>query len=283
MRAPILALVLASVPAIASAQEAPPPPAAPPIAPMTAPAPVAGQVTAPPAELPADIARLEDPNIDRVFLMPSADTQPKGTLAFNDYELFLLGLTYGVTDNFQVSATALAPIVEEMPIVLSGSGKLRLVSEGRVHFALQGTLTYLEDRSDSDFEGDSEGSALGLSAGALATFCLDAPCRSALHASVTGFLPVAENTSSGDFAVVYSAGATIKVAKHVKLLGEVTSAGISESNGGFDAAEGALLSYGVRFFSDSVAGDIGFVKPVGEGGDDELVAGIPFINFTFRQ
>jgi hypothetical protein len=167
-----------------------------------------------------------------------------------------------------------------MPIYLSGSGKLRLVSQGRVHFALQGTMTYVDDGE----EGESDdGGALALSGGALASFCLDGPCRSALHASVTGVVPVAENTSSSDFAVIYSAGATIKIAKHVKLLGEVTSAGINDSNDGFDGADGALLSYGVRFFSDSVAGDVGFVKPLGLDDDDDLVAGFPFINFTFRQ
>jgi hypothetical protein len=277
MRAPILALVLASVPAIASAQEAPPPP----IAPM---APPAAGVVAPAAE-PADIARLEDPNIDRVFLLPSADTQPKGTFAFNDYELFMIGLTYGVTDNFQLSATTLAPIVKDMPTFLSASAKLRVVGEGRVHLALQGTLTYVNDGDD----GDSEESVFGGSLGALATFCLDEPCRSALHASVTGMAPIAENNSSENFLLVYSAGATVKVAKHVKLLGEVTSAGINDEDSGFDQAEGALVSYGVRFFSGSIAGDVGFVKPLysddeGDGDDDDdFLLGVPFINFTFRQ
>jgi hypothetical protein len=272
MRASIIAFALASIPALASAQEAP------------AAAPAVTAVSAAPAEEPADIARLEDPNIDRVFLMPSADTQPKGTFAFNDYELFMVGLTYGVTDNFQLSATTLAPITTSMPTYVSASAKYRFLSEGRLHLAAQGTLSYFGDGGS----GDEEDHVMAGTIGALATFCVDQQCRSAVHANVTGVLPIAANTNSEDFGVIYSLGATVKVAKHVKLLAEVTSAGIHDSEDGFSAGEGALVSYGARFFGGgSIAGDIGFVKPLGggegDGDDDEFLLGIPFINFTYRQ
>jgi hypothetical protein len=279
MRAPILALVLASVPAIASAQEAPP------IAPMMPP-PAAG-VAAPAAES-ADIARLEDPNIDRVFLLPSADTQPRGTLSLNDYELFLFGMTYGVTDDFQISATALLPVTDDMSGFASASAKFRLLSRGRVHLALQGSLTYVGDGDDdappeaSEGVDDDEGGALGVSAGALATFCLDAACRSGLHASVTGLMPVTGDSTTEDYVAIYSAGATVKVAKHIKLLGEVTGVSFRDHDDSFLEGDGALVSYGVRFFSHSVAGDIGFVRPL-TGEEDTFLLGLPFVNFTFRS
>ena len=275
MRAPILAVILASVPALAAADEVAQAPAPAPTATAPAYAPVATI-----EQQPVVVnARAEDPNIDRVFLLPSAETQPAGTLSFNDYELLLLGVTYGVTDNFQITGQALAPIVKDMPTFLNGSAKLVVLRTDRLRLAVQGGLTYVNANDD----GPDNDSALGASLGGIVSICLDADCHSMATGSVTGFSAIAGDNTDNDIGILYSGGVTAKVAKHAKLLLEVTSAAAQTSESGFTSADSALVSYGVRFFSSSIAGDIGFVKPVGDAGDDDFILCLPFINFTYRQ
>jgi hypothetical protein len=96
-------------------------------------------VTGTPAT-PAARATATDPNIDRAFLLPTAMTQPAGSLTYNNYELLLHGITYGITDRVQASVTVLSPIVEDMPFVGFAAVKGRVVATDRFNLALQGSL-----------------------------------------------------------------------------------------------------------------------------------------------
>src|SRR5262249_58632803 len=89
---------------------------------------------------PAPGATSTDPNIDRGFLLPTAMTQPAGSVTYNNYELLLHGVTYGITDRVQASVTVLSPIVRDMPFVGFAAVKGRIVSTDRFHLALQGSL-----------------------------------------------------------------------------------------------------------------------------------------------
>jgi len=119
-----------------------------------------------------------DPNIDRGFVLPTAMTQPAGSVTYNNYELLLHGVSYGLTDRLQLSATVLAPIIKEIPFVGSVALKGQLYRGERLHLALQGSLggAYSQDGGDGAFIG-------GL--GALASVCLRQDCSSLLSASVT--------------------------------------------------------------------------------------------------
>ncbi len=88
---------------------------------------------------PAAGATSSDPNIDRGFLLPTAMTQPAGSVTYNNYELLLHGVSYGITDRVQASVTVLSPIVRDMPFVGFASVKGRIVSTDRFHLALQGS------------------------------------------------------------------------------------------------------------------------------------------------
>ena len=46
---------------------------------------------------PAAGATSADPNIDRGFVLPTAMTQPAGSVTYNNYELLLHGVSIGVT------------------------------------------------------------------------------------------------------------------------------------------------------------------------------------------
>jgi hypothetical protein len=253
-------------PALARAQDAPPPYAPPPPGYGS---PPETTVAPPPPEGP-NPGLDSDPHIDRVWFSPTAITQPAGSFEFNDWELILLGLTYGVTDNFQLSAVILPPLVEDMPFVGALSGKLSLPIGERVHFGVGATIGY-ESEDDT---------AVGL-LGAVVSICTDGPCASLFSVFVyTGF-----SLSDDDDAVPFAYGVSLmqRVATHVKLLLEVASGGLIASTDA-DFAEGALVSYGVRFFGDNIAGDVGFVRPIsfGRDYDDPFILGIPAVTISYR-
>jgi hypothetical protein len=84
-----------------------------------------------------------------------------------------------------------------------------------------------------------------------------------------------------DIGLLLNVSFSWEVARIVKLLLEVDlPAGLH--NGEFDVAEGVLINYGVRFFNETFAGDIAFVRPVGGDGDDPFILGFPLATFTVR-
>ncbi len=85
--------------------------------------------------------------------------------------------------------------------------------------------------------------------------------------------------------VVYGGSIVHRVGRHVKLLGEVTSAagGTTGASGDLENLEGVLVGYGVRFHTNSIAADVGFLKPVAtDGSDDDLLLGLPFASVSYR-
>src|SRR6185503_6351501 len=94
------------------------------------------------------------PNIDRGFIQPTALTQPAGKLTYNNYELLIHGLTYGLTERLQVSVTALLvpPVLKGSLFVGAAALKWRFLSTARLHLAVQGSAGYVStsfDDSDS--------------------------------------------------------------------------------------------------------------------------------------
>lgn len=272
----ILLQLTAVVPSFAQEAVAPAPTPAPPPAPL--PAATAAEATQAPA------GRYEDANIDRAWLTPTAFTQPVGSWSFNDYELFMVGLTYGVTDDVHLTASTLLPIVEDMPFVGLFGGKAKLVTSGRLHVAAAGTLMVVSaEVSTTGTTGDSsdrETTWLAL-VGGVASYCLDEGCHSLLSGVLmTGF---AEESDNSQLPLTLSGSALYKVSRRIKLLVEVSGAAtFGEVN---ELARGALVGYGLRFCSGELAGDVGFLKPFdseSDEGDDVLPLGMPWITFTYR-
>jgi hypothetical protein len=249
---------------------------------LTTLAPVALAQTVDPAAVSATAsasAEDSDPNIDRGFLLPTAMTQPAGSFTYNNYELLLHGLTYGLTDRVQLSVTVLSPITKDMPFFGSAAAKGRIYTGERLHLALQGSATYA-----TAFDEGTDGIGL-LGAGALASLCLRADCSSLLSASATYQIGFALGGQADGTAhmLVYGASVVHRVGRHVKLLGELASAAVRAQSQSFDNAPGLMASYGVRFHGNSIAGDVGFMKPfLTDKGDDDFLMGLPFINLSYR-
>jgi hypothetical protein len=63
--------------------------------------------------------------------------------------------------------------------------------------------------------------------------------------------------------------------------GDSSSAAGQSGSSGLDNISGFLLSYEVRFYTGSLACDVGFINPVGDS-DDSLLLGIPFVSISYR-
>jgi hypothetical protein len=238
-------------------------------------------VVASPAASPPAAA---DPNIDRGFIQPTAMTQPQGSLTYNNYELVLHGLTYGITDHVQTSLTVMAPLVRDMPFLGTASVKWRFLSTPRFHLALQGSATMIHVFDDGLSDGASSNNAYAVGAGAFASYCLRDDCSSLASLSATYQLAIAGRSGDTAHAIIYGGSIVHRVSPHVKLLGEVTSLATTNSvaDSGFDNVSGALVSYGVRLHTANIASDVGFMKPIVSEDSDPFLLGLPFINVSYR-
>jgi hypothetical protein len=114
----------------------------------------------------------------------------------------------------------LSPIVRDMPFVGFGAVKGRIVATDRFHLALQGSVGWGHAFNASD----NDANVYTVGAGAFASYCLRQDCSSLASASATYSLGL---TGSGDapaHAVIYGGSVVHRVARHVKLLGEIASA-----------------------------------------------------------
>jgi hypothetical protein len=229
-----------------------------------------------PTEATAATGVAEDPNLDRGFLLPTAMTQPQGSITYNNYELLLHGFTYGITDHLQASVSVLSPIVQGMPFFGSVAIKTRVLDADRFHLALQGSAALVSSE------------ALLLGPGVLGSYCLSADCAALLTASATYQLGLPLGSEvSGENTLIYSGGLVQRLTWHLKLLVEVMSAATArvrgESLDQLDNVPGVLVNYGVRFHAARVAADVGFVRPINtDGSDGYFVLGLPFVNLSYR-
>ncbi|HEY7372125.1 MAG TPA: hypothetical protein VIF57_08210 [Polyangia bacterium] len=235
-------------------------------------------VTAAPS--PAARGTSDDPNIDRGFLLPTAMTQPAGSVTYNNYELLLHGVSYGITDRVQASVTVLSPIVQDMPFLGFASVKARIVSVDRFHLALQGSLGWGHSFDSSDTSRD----AYTAGAGAFASYCLREDCSSLASVSATYQAVFPGSFSNRTDMVIYGGSIVHGVGRHFKLLGEVASAaGRGGGSGDLENIDGVLVGYGVRFHTDAIAADVGFMKPVsGSATDGDFIMGLPFVSVSYR-
>lgn len=238
----------------------------------------AGPAAAP--QLPTDQeGRLDDASIDRGWLMPTAMTQPAGSIAFRATEILHMGVVYAPTDRLQLSATLLTPVTKDFLLWAMIGGKLRALDVGRFHVAILGDLLFASLQGVDLFDtGITVGraSAWALLGGAAATWCLDESCRSLASAFVyTGYN---QYVGSRVWPILY--GATLTYGHHVKLLIEADSAAlIGDVN---MAARGALVTYGVRVTYRNLSGDFGFTRPFASDVDLGWKLGLPVLALTYR-
>lgn len=222
---------------------------------------------------------LTDANADRLGLFPTAHSLRAGQFVLNDYELFLVQMGYGVTDRLQLAAATVLPNWEGIPFILNLSAKYRYYDSTRVKLAVLGTITLISQHSGLGNLG-TVGNAL--------SYCLDDRCDNMLNATVIANI---QTFSEGTvFLWMGGAGGSFKVARRLRLLAEVATAGLfavasGSGKSGSATVPGGLLTYGLRLFGEDLAADLLFVKPFSTTGafkDFPLPLGIPVVNVSYK-
>lgn len=225
----------------------------------------------------------EDPRGDHGLLVHTALTQPKGTFTFHDRELVFPGLTYGISDRAQVSATVMA-----MPValVVVGEAKMRLLDRGNFHFAIDSVF------SSVNIPGE-EGTALAGLFGATATQCFDRHCRTTLSASLmAGGIRLTSFPDDGINMIYASAGLATRLVPGVKALFEMQTFLVRETDDQFDDDEWErllTLMAGVRLYNRRIVVDLGFMSAAErrswgwqfiDGVTENIL--VPWGNFAYR-
>ncbi|HMI91978.1 MAG TPA: hypothetical protein VK509_11470 [Polyangiales bacterium] len=110
---------------------------------------------------------------DRVVLVPTAETQPAGTLFLSSYEIVGAGVGYAFSDRMQVSlvgATTFTALWAEINV------KANLLRSRWLRIAAQTSIDYAR--------GEDEELPFGRIGGTL-QLCFDLPCRSSMSAAAT--------------------------------------------------------------------------------------------------
>ncbi|MGA9363267.1 MAG: hypothetical protein WBW16_02755 [Bacteroidota bacterium] len=189
--------------------------------------------------------RRADPNQTRLLFAPNARSLKAGQGYFSAYEIFFPFLAVGVTDFATVSGgMTLFPGASDQLFYLAP--KVRAI-HGK-DFDLAGGVLYLNATS-----GSSEGLGILYGVGTYGT------ANEALTIGLGwGF---AEGKVKDKPILLL--GGEARVSNSVKLITE---------NWIPPSSDVSLISFGVRFFGDNLAADLGFVYPAGSG-----ISGFPFL------
>lgn len=214
----------------------------------------------------------QDANADHNILTPTAETINQGDLTFNSYELFFAGMSYGVTDDLQLTFTTLLPIVNSIPFVGLFTAKYKLMDNGNTAFAILPGLLYTK------YEGASAGSF-----NLTAVFSMSLNQDNLLSFSSTMNIPFLENKTLDGMLFTFTAAINSRISKYVKLVAELSLAG-AYANGEFHlGTEAMLFNYGIRFFNKDLAAMLSFLRPIITGdGENPIILGYPYVTFTAK-
>jgi hypothetical protein len=206
-------------------------------------------------------APAEDPQADRVVLLPTAYTHPQGTIYASSYEILVLQAGYAFTDNTQVTLTTL-PVTNESVAIVDLTLKSAVIRGERVRVALLS--------SASGAIGRDIGVLLIGRAGGVVQLCADAACGSSLSLSTNVVL------AGGTVAMANGVGAIVRAGRVVSLLGELaTLVPVGAQGGQFN---GSAIGGGVRFHWPHIGFDLALMHFL-----DSATATLPFVAFTYRS
>jgi len=214
--------------------------------------------------------RFQDANADHVVLFSTAETHPKGTFYFTDYELIFLQAGYAVTDSVQVSFTGVPPLVKDQPYFFDLAVKGNFLRTDVLRLAIigAGTVVVAPDANPNTL--------LGARVNGVSQFCFEALCKSSFSLNVGTFL---NSESNMIVPITLAGGLVVHASSLVKLLVEPAYA-IAIGEGVEHQPEGFLLNYGLRLSGEHFGFDLAFIRPF--GADIPLILGVPWVAFTYR-
>ncbi len=205
-----------------------------------------------------------NPNSTRLLLAPTGRMLKAGTGYFSDIYIFFPFVGYGITDNITISGgMSLFPGVDISNQLLYINPKIGFKINEDWHIAVSALIFRFPDIGDfDDVDIDDDPIEIGVLFG-------------------TATLGDENKSLTGGLGFGYAEG-DIANKPAVLLGGEYRFnrrlAFVSE-NWVFPEVDEPLLSYGLRFFGESIAVDLAFFTVLG---DDAIFPGIPFIDFVWN-
>lgn len=185
------------------------------------------------------------PGDHELLIMPTAYTMEANQWYFSDYELFFLNITYAASNSTHIGVFTLFPITSSFLETITLGLKQNYLKSESFQSAVWGTYTP---------------EAGGLSIGNVVSF---GQGGSSFHLGLSGWTGV--DDESDHWELLYMMGGRIDVSRKVCLLLEYTNASTTAENG-FDG----LISFGFRFIGESVAWELGGIRPLQGTGDADF-------------
>ena len=223
------------------------------------------------AASPAAERREVDASVDRNILMPSAETLKQNEFAFNSYELFWAGFSWGALDTLQLSFTTMIPAFADIPIGGMLTAKWKIIDTDYALFSVQPGGIFLYN------DGESGG---GFQIGLLADFVL--PTKTVFSLSNIHMTSVGGYDDFSTWLMLTTIGVNQQLGSLVKLMVEFTMPSAYNDGEFFIEDKLFFISYGVRFFWKKIAFDISFIRPLASEVNDILLMGYPYVTFTVR-
>jgi hypothetical protein len=206
--------------------------------------------------------RYTDAHVDRVVLVPTAETHPAGTFYVSSYEIVLLQAGYAVSDRTQVTLTSMPPLPNEQILPFDVSLKTVVVRAPAFRVAALGSV--------SGIAGLEEGTAVVGRAGGVVQLCLERTCRSNVS--------VASSVALAGPAIIAGTGAglILRATRVLSILFEVDSA--IPLGTVANQVNGLAVAPGIRLSGEHLGLDLAFVRRL------DVLDGvaIPFIAATYR-
>lgn len=240
---------------------------------------------APASDVPraVDPGVLADPNIDRGILFPTAHTQPARSLTITDYEIFILGLTYGITDRLQIGAARLLLPGTDWSTVQLGmaSVKYQLLRKGGIRVAALGAMGLSQSAEGHDLHvpaGHTDPRPphrrLSPLVGVVGSACLDYECHSMVSLNLHAFrADLGRGTTTWG---VYSGSLVGALGRRLKLIVEYSS---QRDLAAMADGTPALISAALRAHGSRFAFEAGVLTGVDEG---EVGAGLLYVSASLR-
>jgi len=221
-------------------------------------------------------ARHTDAHADRVLIVPTAETQPGGTLFGTSYEIVLLSAGYALNDRLHAQVTGTTDFKNgfvELEL------KANLLRSRYLRLALQSSIDYLK--------GNDSTPLLFGRVGAVGQICFELACRSSLSLAA---MAVVHDEPDTILPVGLGAGFTARVSSDVSLLLEYSMLANAARDLPLISLPVYVAGYGVRISSHpSWALDVAFLRPMKGNtkirvGSPTLfdLMGIPLLAFTYR-
>jgi hypothetical protein len=228
-----------------------------------------------PAKFPLP-ARERSAHADRVVLLPTAQTQPAGTLFLTDYEVVVPSVGYALSDAVQIAATGASDLSELVFVDLSLKGSL--LRSRYLQLAAAASIDYAR--------GEDEELPFGR-ATLVAQLCADDGCRSSVSLGAT---LIAHDAPDTILPLGLGIGFIGHVSEYVDVLLECS--GVTDAGAGIDLIDLPLylVAYGARITGNRHwALDVTLLRPMQADaelrtGTPELfeLLGVPFLAFTYR-